>query len=234
MQHTATHCNTLHHTASHCITLHHTATPRNTLQHSCFSQTWTPSLRSWISATRWMTSSNFSFACFKKQSRSCETTLSYLWHDSFMCNTTHSESSKSEIAQANMNYLTLHIWIISHVWIGCVHICVSQLCAHMGKSCHIHAWVTSYVGMKRLRKHLKPYMSLCLFCFAKHIKYIWNIYTHNVRCSILKYAAVCCRCCRHVAACVAICSISVALWAAGMPSRLHRNRTCVAVCCSVL
>ena len=42
MQHTATHCITLHHTASHCNTLHHTATHCITLHHTAphTAKTW--------------------------------------------------------------------------------------------------------------------------------------------------------------------------------------------------
>jgi len=35
LQHTATHCTTLHHTAPHCTTLQHTTTHCNTLQQNC-------------------------------------------------------------------------------------------------------------------------------------------------------------------------------------------------------
>ena len=57
LQHTATHCNTLQHTATHCNTLQHTATHCNTLQHT---------------ATH-------------RMNKSCDTTLSYVCLDSFVC-----------------------------------------------------------------------------------------------------------------------------------------------------
>ena len=94
----------------------------------------------------------------------CDATTSYIWHDSFICETwlscvTHTCVPQTYVKHMNVSYHT-HECVTSHLWMRHV--------THMNASRHTYEWVTSHLWLR----HVTP-MTASHHAYECVISHVW-------------------------------------------------------------